>query len=150
MPSLKDNIKLLQEYEKSIKSAKRLTVAVGLPKDKVSGNYEDGSTIIEVGAVHEFGLGKVPQRSFLRVPLKENNNKISTFIAKEWSLVFDGKTTTEKALNKVGMFARNISVGSFRDNNWAPLHQMTEDRKGSSTPLIDTGNLRQSITWVVR
>jgi len=35
-------------------------------------------------------------------------------------------------------------------NNWAPNAPGTIRRKGSDRPLIDTGALRRSITWVIR
>tara|TARA_Y100000310_G_scaffold195657_1_gene195633 strand:- start:1817 stop:2401 length:585 start_codon:yes stop_codon:yes gene_type:complete len=43
---------MLDEMEK----AKKLSTKVGLPKEKVGGKvYGDGSTVISIGAVHEFG-----------------------------------------------------------------------------------------------
>jgi len=58
----------------------------------------------------------------------------------------------DTALGRVGLAARNISVGAFRTKGygeWDDIEQATKDAKGSSTVLIDTGILRNAITWVV-
>jgi len=58
----------------------------------------------------------------------------------------------DKALGRVGLAARNISVGAFRSKGygaWPDIERSTKDAKGSSGVLIDTGILRNAITWVV-
>lgn len=150
MSSLKDNQKTLQQYEKELKEARKKAVYVGLPKDKVSETYDDGISVIQVGAIHEFGMGRNPERSFLRVPFSQNEKIINAFINKQFSLIFNGEADTVQSLNKIGILARNISVDAFTNNDWKENSPATIERKGSSRPLIDTGNLRQSITWVVR
>lgn len=150
MSDLKQNLKTLQQYEKELKEARKKAVYVGLPKGKASDTYENGETVIQVGAIHEFGMGRNPERSFLRVPFKKNEGRIKGLINKQFSLIFNGEADTVQSLNKIGILARNISVESFTDNDWPENTPATIERKGSSRPLIDTGALRQSITWVVR
>ncbi|MGA9617028.1 MAG: hypothetical protein WBR09_07650, partial [Serratia proteamaculans] len=66
--------KKLKQIQDRLTSKKR--VLVGLPAG--SGNYEDGAPIVVIGAVQEFGSadGRVPERSFLRVPLRQNQDNI--------------------------------------------------------------------------
>ena len=65
--------------------------------------------------------------------------------------IIEGKLTREQALEQFGAWAAGqvqafISAGRVVP----PLDPTTIARKGSSIPLIDTGQLRQSITYEVR
>ena len=55
-------------------------------------------------------------------------------------------------LDKAGLQGENAAKGWFTNpkNNWAVNSQTTIDRKGSDRPLIDTGEMRKSITHVMR
>jgi hypothetical protein len=55
-------------------------------------------------------------------------------------------------LRRAGIIGRNASVAWFTDprNNWPPNKPATIKAKGSDRPLIGTGALRASITWVIR
>jgi hypothetical protein len=136
-----------------MRRSKNLSIAVGLPKEKVGGAiYEDGQTIISVGAQHEYGVG-VPRRSFLRVPFIKKSRDISEKLRKGFELIAEKGYTAEKSLNLVGAYVTNVSKGAFTSRGygtWTPNKPSTIAAKGSSQPLIDTGTLRNSITWVVR
>ena len=146
-------LKKSQELLENLNKAQTLSVAVGLPREKVGGEiYGDGTTILEVGASHEYGIG-LPVRSWLRMPLAFKVKDLDSTITSQFKDVFDGKTRVEKGLNLVGAKARNIILEAFRTSGWGTwpdITQETKDLKGSSKILIDTGTLRNSVTWVVR
>lgn len=164
MSSLKDNLKSLQKYAQTIDDVKNKAVFVGLPKEKATKTYEDGMSVIRIGAIHEYGIGNNTERSFLRVPFAENKKEIDAFIQKRFEM--SGKEISPiKALEQIGVFAEGISKRSFVKNNWKANAPITIDGgwmrsasgklfkvkgKGSSKPLIDTGVLRNSITSTVR
>ncbi len=51
-----ETLKLTTEYLKNLQAMKTHYVAVGLPAGKVGNKtHDDGTSIIEIGAVHEFG-----------------------------------------------------------------------------------------------
>ena len=86
------------------------------------------------------------------MPFIKHKKQINEFIAKQFAKTAEG-LSIEDALEKVGAFARNISVKAFSTKGygeWDDLDPQTIKRKGSSKPLIDTGTLRNAITWVVR
>lgn len=153
MSRLQDNLKQLRQYEDSIKQAKRSVVAVGLPAEKVGDRiYGDGLSVIRVGSWHEFGEGNNPVRSFLRVPFALKADELNEFTAMQFSRVFEGENV-EKALGLIGVKATNISREAFTTQGfgtWPANKPDTIREKGSSQPLIDTGTLRNSITWSVR
>ena len=109
-----------------------------------------GLTVGQLAEWHEFGVG-VPQRSFLRAWADADRAKIDDTIRKLMRKVIKGDLTKDQALAQFGAWAQGqaqafISAGRVTP----PLHPATIDRKGSDVPLIDTGQLRSSITHEVR
>ena len=149
-----DGLKKLQAYAKAIDEAKRKLVAVGLPMEKVGSKvYDDGDTVIEVGAKHEFGIDGMIQRSFLRAPFQIKQKDVLDMTQRQFNAVFEKGRTVDKALGLLGITLVNISKGAFTTKGygeWKDISQATKDAKGSSQPLIDTGILRGAITFVVR
>ena len=132
------------------KLAQNKEVAVGLPAD--SGNHPDGMSMVRLGAIHEFGApgAGIPERSFLRVPLRSAQDELASVFKKLMQQVQSGDLTFDQALNQLGAKGASISqeaISAGIDPANAPA---TVAAKGSSRPLVDTGALRQSITWVVR
>ncbi len=124
-------------------------VYVGIPS--AAGQYEDGTPLAVIGAVHEFGRadGSIPERSFLRVPLRANQETYRKIIARGLQDVVEGNASLNQVFNQVGARAAGDSQEAISAGIPPPNAQSTIERKGSSTPLIDTGRLRQSITHVV-
>lgn len=90
---------------------------------------------------------KIPKRSFLRSWADQKRSDIGIFVSKEMRKFILGKQSYRKSLRRIGLFGvagvRNkITRGPFR-----PLKPATIRRKRSSRPLIDTGRMRQSITF---
>lgn len=95
----------------------------------------------------------IPRRSFLRVPFATKKAEIADMLLKTFKAASEGKMTAEIALGRVGAFATNISKGAFTSRGygqWPDIKASTKKRKGSSQPMIDTGTLRNSVTYVVR
>lgn len=61
-----------------------------------------------------------------------------------------GKATPEQVLEKMGPFAAAAFRQTITEGAWEPNSSATERRKGSSKPLIDTGLMRNSLTYAVR
>lgn len=147
-----DMKKYAMEYAAKINEAIRSSVKVGLPAEKVGGKvYGDGMTIIRVGAIHEYGLGHNPVRSFLRVPFNVKRKDLAKTIDAMFKKVQDGMPV-KVALGRIGITAVNISKDAFTNKGygtWPDITAETKKAKGSSQVLIDTGTLRNSITHIV-
>lgn len=128
----------------------RGSVAVGLPADAGTHPTADMS-YARLGAIHEFGAPKagIPERSFLRVPLRANQDQIKNDFKRLLKMVLDEKLTITAALNQIGARGASISQEAISKGVAPPNTAATKKRKGSSTPLMDTGALRRAITWVV-
>lgn len=132
-----------------------VVVKVGVQaKDKAVRRGKGGSIrntdqpLAVIAAIHEFGLGDMPQRSFLRSAYDENLPMIDKMIQRVANGAVFG-LGTNAALNQLGnvvqgMVQRKIVDGPFKPNSLATIK-----RKRSSRPLIDTGHLRQSIRYVI-
>jgi hypothetical protein len=137
----------------NLADASRKAVFVGLPAEKVGHKiYGDGLTVLTVGAIHEFGAGNNPTRSFLRVPFAIKKKELNVAIAAQYEAVTEGKKV-DTALGLIGVIAAQVSKGAFTTlgyGSWPEITDETKRRKGSSQTLIDTGILRSSITWAIR
>ncbi|MGE4336223.1 MAG: hypothetical protein AB7E55_09645 [Pigmentiphaga sp.] len=124
-------------------------VLVGLPAG--TGSYEDGAPIAVIAAVQEFGSadGVVPERSFLRVPLRQNAEDFKAVWRAQIPKVVDGELTMHQLMSQLGARAAGVSQEAISEGIAPGNAESTKKRKGSSKPLIDTGALRQSITFIV-
>lgn len=147
-------LKRTTEYAKNLDKARRLYVAVGLPTEKVGGKiYGDGMSVIQIGAIHEYGAGNNPRRSFLRVPFTAKRDELTAAIAEQFEDVFTRGKSAEQALGLIGVIASEISKDAFLTRGygqWPDIQQSTKEAKGSSRVLVDTKTLGNSVTYVVR
>lgn len=106
--------------------------------------------------LHEQGIPShnVPPRPVLGPAISEEKTKqkIETMMkeAAVAALVKGDKDTAEKNFHKAGMIGRDACKNWIKGGHLAPNAPSTIARKGSSTPLVDTGSLLQSITYAVR
>ena len=143
-----------QALQNSMETAKDHAVFVGLPKEKVGGQiYGDGQSIMTIGAIHEYGGGNNPERSFLRVPFQEKESEVGGEILRQFEAVAEGRRDVKTSLGRVGARAVNIVKEAFRTGGfgkWPKLNPATVERKGFDDILEDTRVLRNSVGWVVR
>lgn len=108
-----------------------------------------GETLVGVASVHEFGAG-VHERSFIRGYADENESINRSRLNGAIRSVISGRTSLNNAMELLGL----TIVGEIqaRISNRIPpqLSDKTIKRKGSDVPLIDTGQLRSSITHEVK
>lgn len=124
-------------------------VLVGIPA--AAGQHEDGTPLAVIGAAQEYGSadGHIPERSFLRVPLRASRDLFGKIIKAQLPLVVSDQLTTRQLMEQVGARAAAVSQEAISAGISPANAPSTVQRKGSSTPLVDTGRLRQSITYVV-
>lgn len=104
-----------------------------------------------IAATHEFGSPEhgIPERSFLRAGIRRGIPKFNALNYANLRKVLLGQKTIEETVEMLGVVAAGEVRREFTSGEFAPLKLATIKRKGSSRPLIDTGQLRQSITYVV-
>lgn len=132
-----------------------VVVKVGVQaKDKAVRRGKGGSIrntdqpLAAIAAIHEFGLGGMPQRSFLRSAFDENKPMINKMGDHIVNSAIKG-ISTETALDQLGNVVQGMVQKKIVDGPFVPNSPATIKRKKSSKPLIDTGHLRQSIRYVI-
>lgn len=105
--------------------------------------------------IHSHGspMYHVPPRPVLEPAIASQKDAIGKLIGAASKSALEGKPAQcEANLNKAGMVAVSAARGWFENpaNGWAPNAPYTIKKKGSSQPLIDTGEMRKAITYVVR
>lgn len=126
-----------------------LPMAVGVFEANGSKTYEDGMTVLEVATIHEFGTSTIPERSFIRAYFDENQTRIRKMMTALMGSVIEGKRTKEQVLEILGQKLVGEIQARIAARIPPPLAPETVRRKGSDVPLIDTGQLRSSITYKV-
>ena len=137
------NFTKLEELNKNLKT--KLVTKVGI-LGNASGR-DGGITNAEIGAKHEFGsLSEgIPRRSFLNDPLVE---KRKDFVKAEAKIIADN-LAEKNGIKKIFRKAEEIIQQAFATGGfgkWTPLSQKTIDQKGRSSILINTAQLRKSIS----
>lgn len=92
----------------------------------------------------------IPERSFLRSTVDEKSNDYAALLAKLVGQVVDGKITPTQALDRLGLTVERDVKRKIVEIKEPPNAASTIRMKKSSNPLIDTGQLRQSITYEIR
>ena len=123
---------------------------VGVLGDKASAAHkESGLTVGDLAEIHEFGLG-VPERSFLRAWFDAERDSILIALRAAHRQVLLGKLTPQQAGNLIGLrFVGQIQKWIADNKVQPPSSDETNARKGSSVTLIDTGQLRAAISYLV-
>lgn len=142
------------KLEQQLKELKKLSVLVGIPQEKAS-RPELGEKVnnAELAYIHTNGspIRNIPPRPIIEPAIKDSKEQIGDQLAKAAKATLDGKDG-KPYLEKAGIIGQNASRGWFTNpkNGWQPNSPLTISKKGSDKPLIDTGELRKSITYVVR
>lgn len=129
-------------------------VRVGILGSHAHRTSEDGVSNATVGAAHEFGTSKLPERSFLRGPISEHLAKrLEAYGPLDKDLITEIlKTKSYKPwLKIVGVIAEGIVAEAFGTNGfgkWAPHAPGYTNNTGMI--LVDTQQLRNSISSEVK
>lgn len=128
-------------------------IKVGVLEDSAKGSVPvaGGSiTMAELAVVHEFGTedGRIPARSFIGSTFDEQRDNLLT-VSK--NLVKDclfAKQTVDGALEILGAQLVEAVKDKINSGDITPPNtESTIERKGSDTPLLDTGALRDAVSY---
>lgn len=116
--------------------------SVGVHEDAGPRGEEIGN--VQLALIHEFGAARIPERSFERRTFDANLEDYVKMFAVGADDVMDG-ASPGAVVGKIGEKSVADTVETIREGIPPPNAASTVARKGSSTPLIDTGQLVQSI-----
>jgi len=165
------------QVEGAIKKLANTTVMVGIPSDdEVKNPFSTGSNRrtggmrgdmnnATLGYIHETGApaANIPARPFLRPGVRESSGEWIPYLRQAGKAALEGKDAImDRALNAAGMKAVSAVKNRITAGIPPPLSQRTVDARrartpsrqarvsADTTPLVDTAQMLNSITYVVR
>lgn len=107
--------------------------------------------IATIATIHEFGApgASIPERSYIRATIRERKPELAVLMARVVRLMIQGKLDETRALELVGAWLAGAIKGRIVSGPFTPLKPRTIARKGSDKPLIDTGQLKNAVTFVI-
>jgi hypothetical protein len=129
-------------------------VRVGILSDAPKKEREGATgkySLLEVAAVHEFGAPRagIPARSFVRGTIDERTEDIARLERAVLAKVVAGDIALKPALDAIGAKVAGWIQQRIAAGIEPALSAETAAKKKSSTPLVDTGQLRSAVTWLV-
>jgi hypothetical protein len=145
-------------------------VMVGLPankyhkeKDEQTGKFKrvtkaavkSGKAVLlaVIGFIHEYGAPEkgIPARPWLRPGIRSGKPDYVKLNRRNLIRILQGTMTKEAALRQLGVMAVGKVQQYLRHSeNFKPLKAATIRAKGSDKPLIDTGQMMQSVTYELK
>lgn len=106
------------------------------------------SEVLKIAHAHEYGDGKLPERSFIRASFDADQEKLTGIVAGQVNKVLSGKTSADAAANAIGAQAAQLVQNFIDDNRVKP--QSDFSKKTQHTTLYETGtHIRDRIAYQV-
>lgn len=147
----KDIDKGWSRIQRQLRQNKNVQVKVGIQSN--SGYHREGDVpLTTIAAVNEFGSsdGVIPERSFIRSTIDENQKKYLKWLKKAASDLMGPIAAVHKAFDVIGLKVASDMKRTMTQLKSPPNAPSTmKAKRGVNNPLVDTGQLRNSITHVV-
>ena len=139
MPNIDVFLQDFARLEKACKELNDTKIIVG-----IVGSAD--SDVLKIAHAHEYGDGKMPERSFIRASFDQDSSKLGKIVSTQISKVLDGKATATGAANAIGAQAAQLVQNFIDDNRVKPPSNFS--RKTQHTTLYETGtHIRDRIAY---
>lgn len=136
-----------KRYFANLKKLAEMEVVAGFQAD--GGSYGGGASVAEVAAYNELGSSTTPARPFMKQSFEKHEAELKAACERVNQVLSRGGSL-EDALNQLGVTVKALIQEEIVEGEFEPNAPSTIKKKGSEQPLIDTGTMRQSVTYVVR
>lgn len=137
----------LKGVQQHIKRLEKLAVSVGIHEDV--GEHDKGeSTVAQIGAWNEYGAKHTPERSFMRSTINKKLRSYRQLLARVLRRAIEKPSTAARNMGKVGQTVKQdvqSTIVAIRQPENA--ESTKRNKKGVDNPLIDSGQMLQSIHW---
>ena len=135
-----------RELTQNVRKWRGKTIKVGVNDSPHLGR--GGLTNAQLGAIHEFGLGHVPQRSFLRAWVDQNQGEWMSWLRRG---ILASLLDNRQWASNFGKYAVREIQARIRAGIAPALQDSTIRRKasGNETPLMDSEQLFNAIEYEV-
>jgi len=156
----------IEELSKRIRNAP--DVVVGFPfslRSNQAAREPNGASVVDVAIWNNFGTKTIPERRFMEASKKQITKATESDRRKYVKAIMDGKMDPEQALEILGV--KSVMVIRRVINDWSdpPNSPLTINGgwitlpngkkcyikgKKVNNPLVDTGLMRNMVTWELR
>lgn len=119
-------------------------VKVGIRRGK---GAHDGTDMLDIAVYNHFGTATIPARPFVSDCAEKNAGQIQEAQKRLVYRVYQGSLSADGALAQLGAWYVNVQKGHILHGGWTPNAPATVKRKGSNKPLVDTGQLVNTVDW---
>lgn len=155
-PAVNDIDRGWDEIIRQTQRFRKASVLIGfqdgdVTKTEVKGQREKkgGVFMAQIAAENEFGTKKIPARPFMRTSFDENRERIIKGVITQYQMVQDGKKDADQALGAIGEGIVSLIKQKIRAIVTPPNSPRTIQLKGSSKPLIDFGQMINSVRYKI-
>ena len=160
-PQIKVNFDKTRQITEGMRAAASMRVMAGVPAAKGLRTEEDGQAGINNAGlmfIHEYGApeANIPARPVVHPAVASIRKEIIQALRSAGLAALEGRVKkVEQIYNALGNTAQNAMRKRITDGPFIPLSPRTiaarraKGRKGTK-PLIDTGQLRRALTYVIR
>ena len=135
---------ILSDFEKLKAACKEMSskkIVVGIVG-------EADSEVLQIAHAHEYGTGKLPERSFIRASFDADQDKLAAIVTGQVNGVLSGKISAGSAANAIGAQAAQLVQSYIDDNRVKP--QSDFSKKTQHTTLYETGtHIRDRIAYQI-
>lgn len=135
-----------KKFMKELKELASLEVRIGFQHGKA--NEKNGADICDIAAWNELGTEHDPSRPFIRDSVDKHLPAINHMFMSQKNALLSG-ATAQDILNTVGLFQKDLMQTEIEQGDFVANAPETIRRKGSDKPLIDTGQMKNSINYQI-
>ncbi len=152
---VRDRDRGLKKLKRNLKNTGKNFVTVGIFGERADAAHAGTEkSNVEIAGFHEFGTPTIKPRSYIRATVDAEKGRIRQLQKRLAEQIIKRRTTEAQGLNLIGVFLQGkmqtrIQAGIAPPLEDATIKRKTVQGKKGTTPLIDTGQLIQSITFAV-
>lgn len=159
MAAVQDDRDLLDQIQREVAKLETAVISVGFQGQSAleQAGENAAATVVDVATFNEFGTIDIPERPFMRFTFDQHQAAIVERVEIEHSAVIVGERKAVQALSRIAIFLVGLIQRTMRESpSWAEpnapatIRKKTVAGKRGDVPLLDTGQLRASVSWVVR
>lgn len=125
------------------------SVKAGFPMGQVNNDILSRAVWTHYGTQGGGWGGPIPARPFITNTVRNNQRKYLRILRESAAMIVSGDESLNSFMTKLGIVVQGDIQSEITDLRDPPNSPVTIALKGSSNPLIDTGQMRQSVTYAV-
>lgn len=135
-----------KKFMEELKELASLEVRIGFQHGIAQ--EENGADICDIAAWNELGTEHAPSRPFMRDSVDKHLPAINHMMMSQKDALLSG-ATAKYILNTVGLFQKDLMQTEIEQGDFVANAPETIRRKGSDKPLIDTGQMKNSVNYQI-